>query len=156
MPEYLNPVHLKRLEIHGFKTFADKTEIHFTPGVTCVIGPNGSGKSNIADAILWVLGENNVRELRGSSAQDIIFAGNDRRRPLGMAEVSLTVDNGGGLLPLDFAEITVTRRLYRSAAARANGGRQAWRDLEEIAHDDEVGEVGDRRVRVAVDGHDRA
>src|SRR5689334_24110476 len=107
-------MYLKRLEILGFKTFAERTELHFAPGVTAVIGPNGSGKSNISDAILWVLGENNVRSLRGSSAQDVIFAGNERRRALGMAEVSLTIDNSGGILPLDFSEITVTRRLYRS------------------------------------------
>src|SRR5687767_12935583 len=99
-------MYLKRLEILGFKTFAEKTELHFSPGLTAVIGPNGSGKSNIADAILWVLGENNVRELRGSTAQDVIFAGNDRRKPLGMAEVALTIDNSARILPLDFSEIT--------------------------------------------------
>ena len=74
-------MYLKRLEILGFKTFAERTELHFAPGVTAVVGPNGSGKSNIADAILWVLGENNVRSLRGATAQDVIFAGNERRRP---------------------------------------------------------------------------
>src|SRR5947199_6474981 len=107
-------MNLKRLQIHGFKTFADKTEIQFSPGVTAVIGPNGSGKSNIADAILWVLGENNVRSLRGSSAQDVIFAGNERRRPLSMAEVALTIDNSTRILPLDFSEVTVTRRIFRN------------------------------------------
>jgi len=82
--------------------------------VTAVIGPNGSGKSNVGDAVLWVLGEQNIRALRGSTSQDVIFAGNDRRKPLGMAEVSLTIDNSARILPLEFAEVTVTRRVYRS------------------------------------------
>ncbi|MEN6372517.1 MAG: chromosome segregation protein SMC [Armatimonadota bacterium] len=107
-------MHIKRLEIQGFKTFADRTELELTSGITAVVGPNGSGKSNIADAITWVLGEQNVRNLRGSKSQDVIFAGSERRKPLGMAEVSLTVDNTCGSLPLDFSEVTVTRRVYRS------------------------------------------
>src|ERR1051326_5110529 len=107
-------MYLKRLEIFGFKTFAEKTEILFTPGVTAVIGPNGSGKSNVGDAIVWVLGEQNIRALRGNSPQDVIFAGNERRKPLGMAEVSLTIDNTERILPLQFSEVTVTRRVYRS------------------------------------------
>src|SRR5947208_11873255 len=107
-------MYLKRLEILGFKTFAERTELLFTPGVTGVIGPNGSGKSNISDAILWVLGENNVRSLRGSTPQDIIFAGNERRKPLSMAEVALTIDNSARILPLEFSEVTVTRRIYRN------------------------------------------
>lgn len=105
---------LKKLEIQGFKSFADRTEILFTPGVIAVVGPNGSGKSNISDAILWVLGEQNVRALRGQKYEDVIFAGTDKRRPVGMAEVSLTVDNSSGKLPIDFSEVTVTRRAYRS------------------------------------------
>ncbi|MCL6588684.1 MAG: chromosome segregation protein SMC [Firmicutes bacterium] len=105
---------LKKLEIQGFKSFADRTEILFTPGVIAVVGPNGSGKSNISDAILWVLGEQNVRALRGQKYEDVIFAGTDKRRPVGMAEVSLTVDNSSGKLPIEFSEVTVTRRAYRS------------------------------------------
>jgi len=105
---------LKRLEIQGFKSFADRTEIVFSPGVIAVVGPNGSGKSNISDAILWVLGEQNVRNLRGQKYQDVIFAGTDKRRSVGMAEVSLTVDNSDGKLPLEFSEVTITRRAYRS------------------------------------------
>lgn len=134
-------MYLKQLDIHGFKTFAEKTQIVFTPGITCVIGPNGSGKSNISDAILWVLGENNVRSLRGSTAQDIIFAGNDRRRPLGMAEVSLTIDNSGGILPLDFSEITVTRRLYRSGESEFLINKVSCRlkDIYELFLDTGVG-----------------
>jgi chromosome segregation protein len=107
-------MYLKRLDIQGFKTFADKTQIVFTPGITAVVGPNGSGKSNIADAVLWVLGEGNVRSLRGQTSQDVIFAGNAKRRPVGLAEVSLTIDNSSKILPLEFSEVTVTRRVYRS------------------------------------------
>src|SRR5438445_4663732 len=107
-------MYLKRLEIFGFKTFAEKTEILFTPGVTAVVGPNGSGKSTMGDAVLWVMGEQNIRALRGNTSQDVIFAGNDRRKPLGMAEVSLTIDNSARILPLEFSEVTVTRRVYRS------------------------------------------
>lgn len=134
-------MYLKELHIHGFKTFAEKTQIVFTPGITCVIGPNGSGKSNISDAVLWVLGENNVRSLRGSSAQDVIFAGNDKRRPLGMAEVSLTLDNSTQILPLDFAEVTVTRRLYRSGDSEFFINKVSCRlkDLYELFLDTGVG-----------------
>lgn len=107
-------MHLKKLQLHGFKTFADRTEIDFSQGVTAVVGPNGSGKSNIADAILWVLGEQKASAVRGSTAKDVIFSGSDKRRPMGMAEVSLTVDNSDGKLPVDFAEVTITRRAYRT------------------------------------------
>lgn len=105
---------LKRLTLHGFKTFADKTEITFAEGVTAIVGPNGSGKSNLLDALTWCLGEQKASSLRASRAQDVIFAGSSRRKPMGMAEVSLTVDNEDRFLPLDFAEVTVTRRIYRS------------------------------------------
>ncbi len=105
---------LKRLQLHGFKTFAEKTEVEFAEGVTAVVGPNGSGKSNIGDAILWVLGEQKASALRGTKASDVIFAGSEGRKASGMAEVSLTVDNADGTLPLDFAEVTITRRAYRT------------------------------------------
>ena len=105
---------LKRLTLHGFKTFADKTEIEFAPGVMAIVGPNGSGKSNLLDALTWCLGEQKASNLRATRAQDVIFAGSGRRKPMGMAEVSLTVDNEDRFLPLDFAEVTVTRRIYRS------------------------------------------
>lgn len=108
---------LKRLELFGFKTFADRTVLDFPGGITAVVGPNGSGKSNVADAILWALGESNVRHLRGERVQDVIFAGAGNRRSLGMAEVSLTFDNSSGRLPVDEPEVTVTRRLYRSGDA---------------------------------------
>ena len=104
---------LKRLEAYGFKSFADKIEIEFDHGVTAIVGPNGSGKSNITDAIRWVLGEQNVRNLRGTKSEDIIFTGSSSRKPLGIAEVTLTLLNDGDL-SLPFDEITVTRRLFRS------------------------------------------
>ena len=107
-------MYLKRLEIHGFKSFADKTVMEFKPGITLVVGPNGSGKSNIADAVRWALGEQSVKSLRGGKMEDVIFAGSEKRRSLGMAEVSLTIDNSSGIFPLEFNEVTVTRRLYRS------------------------------------------
>ena len=108
---------LKRLEIHGFKSFGEKTALEFGRGITAIVGPNGSGKSNIADGIRWVLGEQSARSLRGDTMQDIIFAGSDGKRPLGMASVSLTLGDCQGSLGLDFDEVTVTRRVYRSEKA---------------------------------------
>jgi len=105
---------LKKLQLHGFKTFADKTEVEFADGVTAIVGPNGSGKSNIGDGILWVLGEQKASALRGTKAADVIFAGSEGRRAMGMAEVSLTVDNSDGGLPVEFGEVTITRRAYRT------------------------------------------
>lgn len=107
-------MYLKRLEILGFKSFAEKTELEFTPGITAVVGPNGSGKSNVSDAIRWVLGEQSARALRGGSMADVIFAGSDGKRAMGFAEVSLVLDNSDGALPLDFTEVMVTRRVDRS------------------------------------------
>lgn len=132
---------LKKLEIQGFKSFADRTEVVFTPGVTAVVGPNGSGKSNISDAILWVLGEQNVRAIRGQKAQDVIFAGTDKRRPIGMAEVSLTVDNSSGKLPLDYSEVTVTRRAFRSGESEffINKTPCRLKDIYELFMDTGVG-----------------
>jgi len=134
-------MHLKRLELFGFKTFADRTELEFLPGVTAVVGPNGSGKSNIADAIQWVLGEQSMRSLRSLSAQDVIFAGTHRRRPLGFAEASLTFDNETRSLPLDFDEVTVTRRLYRSGESDylINKVPCRLRDIHELFLDTGVG-----------------
>lgn len=134
-------MHLRRLELYGFKSFADRTELEFKPGITAVVGPNGSGKSNISDAILWALGEQNVRHLRGEGAQDVIFAGTDRRRPLGMAEVTLYLDNSSGVLPLDFTEVTVTRRVYRSGESEffINRTPCRLRDIYELFLDTGVG-----------------
>ena len=107
-------MYLKRLELQGFKSFADKTVLEFKPGITSVIGPNGSGKSNISDSIRWVLGEQSMKSLRGSKALDIIFAGTQNRKSLGFAEASLVFDNADGALPIEYTEVTVTRKIYRS------------------------------------------
>ena len=107
-------MYLKRLEMQGFKSFADKTVLEFMPGITSVIGPNGSGKSNISDAIRWILGEQSMKSLRGTKNQDIIFAGTQNRKSLGFAEASLIFDNTDGTLPIEYSEVTVTRKIYRS------------------------------------------
>ncbi len=107
-------MYLKRLELQGFKSFADKTVLEFRPGITGVIGPNGSGKSNISDSIRWVLGEQSIKSLRGSKSLDIIFAGTQNRKSLGFAEASLVFDNTDGTLPIEYTEVTVTRKIYRS------------------------------------------
>ncbi len=108
-------MHLRRLELQGFKTFADRTELEFGPGITAIVGPNGSGKSNLFDAIRWVLGETSHRALRTHRTEDVIFAGTSTRRPHGLAQVELTLDNTGGLLPVAFTEVTVTRRATRAS-----------------------------------------
>ncbi len=132
---------LKKLQLLGFKTFADKTEIEIDKGLTAIVGPNGCGKSNIVDALLWVLGEQNPRLLRGNSAQDVIFNGTDKRKPLGMAEVRLTIDNSDKTLPLDFAEVTVTRRIYRSGESQylLNNAPCRLKDIVEMFLDTGVG-----------------
>ena len=107
-------MYLKRLELQGFKSFADKTVLEFMPGITSVIGPNGSGKSNISDAIRWVLGEQSMKSLRGTKSMDIIFAGTENRKSLGFAEASLIFDNTDGVLPIEYSEVVVTRKIYRS------------------------------------------
>ncbi len=107
-------MHLKKVELLGFKSFADRTEVEFVPGITAIVGPNGSGKSNITDAVRWVLGEQSAKNLRGGKMEDIIFAGSDSRKAINYSEVSLTLDNEDHSLDLEYAEVTVTRRLYRS------------------------------------------
>ncbi len=107
-------MHLKQLELQGFKSFADKTILEFKPGITAVIGPNGSGKSNISDSIRWVLGEQSMKSLRGAKSEDIIFAGTQNRKPVGFAEASIVIDNSDGTLPIEYSEVTVTRRIYRT------------------------------------------
>ncbi|MBC9783366.1 chromosome segregation protein SMC [Heliobacterium chlorum] len=135
---------LKRIEINGFKSFADKTDIVLSPGLTVVVGPNGSGKSNVADAIRWVLGEQSPRSLRGAKMEDVIFAGSDRRKPVGMAEVSITLNNEKGLLPVDFREVTVTRRVFRSGDSDYLLNRSPCRlkDLQELFADTGLGREG--------------
>lgn len=134
-------MHLKSLELHGFKSFADKTNIQFGSGISVVVGPNGSGKSNVADAIRWVLGEQSVKMLRGSKMEDIIFAGTKKRRPLGMAEVSLTLDNNDGHLPVDYTEVTITRRSYRSGESEylINNSICRLRDIYDLFVDTGIG-----------------
>jgi chromosome segregation protein len=137
-------MYLKKLEIHGFKSFADKTALEFRPGITLVVGPNGSGKSNIADAVRWVLGEQSVKSLRGGKMEDVIFAGSEKRRSLGMAEVSLTIDNTAGDFPMSYSEVTVTRRLYRSGESDYLINRTPCRlkDIHELFMDTGVGREG--------------
>lgn len=114
MAQKVKNMYLKRLELQGFKSFADKTVLELMPGITSVIGPNGSGKSNISDAIRWVLGEQSMKSLRGAKALDVIFAGTQNRKSLGFAEASLVFDNNDGELPIEYTEVTVTRKIYRS------------------------------------------
>ena len=134
---------LKRLEAYGFKSFADKITIDFDHGITAIVGPNGSGKSNITDAIRWVLGEQNVRNLRGTKAEDIIFTGSASRRALGVAECSLVFDNDG-TLPVDFREVVVTRRLYRSGESEffINRSRCRLKDIYNLFADTGIGHDG--------------
>src|SRR5438093_7878754 len=107
-------VFLKSLTVRGFKSFAEKTVLDFTPGVAIIVGPNGSGKSNLVDAIAWVLGEQGAKTLRGGKMEDVIFAGTPNRPASGRAEVGLTIDNSSGVLPIDFTEVTISRTLFRS------------------------------------------
>ncbi|MFM9277356.1 chromosome segregation protein SMC [Paenibacillus jiagnxiensis] len=132
---------LKRIELAGFKSFADKTEMEFVRGITAVVGPNGSGKSNISDGIRWVLGEQSAKSLRGGKMEDIIFAGSDARKAVNYGEVSLTLDNEDQALPLDFGEVTVTRRVHRSGESEYFINRQACRlkDITELFMDTGIG-----------------
>ena len=135
---------LKKLEIYGFKSFAQRTEVVFNGGITGIVGPNGSGKSNIGDAVKWVLGEQNPRELRGGSMQDVIFNGTEKRKKLAYAEVTLTFDNEDGALKTNFAEVAVTRRLYRNGDSEYYLNKQACRlkDIKELFYDTGVGKEG--------------
>ena len=137
-------MYLKRLELQGFKSFADKTVLEFMPGITTVIGPNGSGKSNIADAIRWVLGEQSMKELRGGKSMDIIFAGTQTRKSLGFAEVSLVFDNTDGKLPIEYQEVIVTRKLYRSGETGyyINKVQCRLKDILELFMDTGIGKDG--------------
>lgn len=135
---------LKAIEIRGFKSFADKTELDFKKGVTAVVGPNGSGKSNISDAIKWVLGEQSVKSLRGGKMEDVIFAGTQFRKPVSLAQVILTLDNTDGALPVDYNDVTITRRIYRSGESEyyINNTKCRLKDVQELFMDTGIGKEG--------------
>jgi chromosome segregation protein len=134
-------VHLKSLTVKGFKSFASSTTLALEPGITCVVGPNGSGKSNVVDAIAWVLGEQGAKSLRGGKMEDVIFAGTSGRAPLGRAEVTLTIDNTDGALPIDYTEVSITRRMYRSGESEyeINGDHCRLLDIQELLSDSGIG-----------------
>ena len=134
-------MYLKRVELAGFKSFADRTELEFVPGITGVVGPNGSGKSNITDAIRWVLGEQSAKSLRGGKMEDIIFLGSDSRKPVNFAEVSLTLDNQDRSLDIEYSEVTITRRLFRSGESEYFLNKQSCRlkDIIELLMDTGLG-----------------
>ena len=134
-------MYLKSLTLKGFKSFADRTVLKFEPGVAAIVGPNGSGKSNISDAVLWVLGERNAKNLRGQSMEDVIFAGSSARKPVSVAEVELLLDNSDGTLPVDFAEVSIGRRMYRSGESEylINGNVVRRMDVLDILHDSGLG-----------------
>lgn len=135
---------LKKIEIQGFKSFADKTEVIFLDGITTIVGPNGSGKSNISDAVRWVLGEQSVKTLRGAKMEDVIFAGTEARKKVGFAEVSMYLDNSDISLPIEFKEVVVTRRVYRSGESNylLNGSECRLKDIQELFMDTGVGRDG--------------
>ncbi|WP_077798908.1 chromosome segregation protein SMC [Streptomyces sp. JHA26] len=134
-------MHLKALTLRGFKSFASATTFRFEPGITCVVGPNGSGKSNVVDALSWVMGEQGAKSLRGGKMEDVIFAGTTGRPPLGRAEVSLTIDNSDGALPIEYAEVTITRIMFRNGGSeyQINGDTCRLLDIQELLSDSGIG-----------------
>ena len=134
-------MHLKSLTLKGFKSFASATTLRFEPGITCVVGPNGSGKSNVLDALRWVMGTQGAKDLRGGKMEDVIFAGTAGRAPLGRAEVTLTIDNADGALPIEYAEVSITRRMFRDGASEyeINGDRCRLMDVQELLSDSGIG-----------------
>ncbi|MFJ3661352.1 AAA family ATPase [Streptomyces sp. NPDC090119] len=134
-------MHLKALTLRGFKSFASATTLRFEPGITCVVGPNGSGKSNVVDALSWVMGEQGAKSLRGGKMEDVIFAGTTGRPPLGRAEVSLTIDNSDRALPIEYAEVTITRTMFRNGGSeyQINGDTCRLLDIQELLSDSGIG-----------------
>ncbi|NUW45338.1 chromosome segregation protein SMC [Nonomuraea rhodomycinica] len=134
-------MHLKTLTLRGFKSFASATVLRFEPGITCVVGPNGSGKSNVVDALAWVMGEHSAKSLRGGKMEDVIFAGTSSRPPLGRAEVTLTIDNTDGALPIDYTEVTISRLMFRSGQSEyaINGDTCRLLDIQELLSDSGIG-----------------
>ena len=135
---------LKSIEMQGFKSFADKIYLDFNSGITAIVGPNGSGKSNISDAIRWVMGEQSIKSLRGSKMEDVIFAGTEKRKALGFAEVTLNLNNEDKIFDIDFPEVQVTRRLYRSGESEyyINKTLCRLRDVHELFMDTGLGRDG--------------
>ncbi len=134
-------MYLKSLTLKGFKSFASSTTLRFEPGITCVVGPNGSGKSNVVDALAWVMGEQGAKTLRGGKMEDVIFAGTSSRAPLGRAEVTLTIDNSDGVLPIEYSEVSITRRMFRDGAGEyeINGNSCRLMDVQELLSDSGIG-----------------
>ncbi|MEC3976323.1 chromosome segregation protein SMC, partial [Amycolatopsis sp. H20-H5] len=134
-------MHLKSLTLKGFKSFASATTLRFEPGITCVVGPNGSGKSNVLDALRWVMGTQGAKDLRGGKMEDVIFAGTAGRAPLGRAEVTLTINNADGALPIDYSEVSITRRMFRDGASEyeINGSGCRLMDVQELLSDSGIG-----------------
>ena len=137
-------MYLKSIEVQGFKSFANKIVFDFHNGITGIVGPNGSGKSNVADAVRWVLGEQRVKQLRGGNMQDVIFSGTENRKPLSYASVAITLDNSDHQLAVDFEEVTVTRKLYRSGESEylLNGSTCRLKDINELFYDTGIGKEG--------------
>ena len=137
-------MYLKSIEVQGFKSFANKIKFEFHNGITGIVGPNGSGKSNVADAVRWVLGEQRVKQLRGGTMQDVIFSGTENRKPLSYASVAITLDNSDHKLPVEYEEVTVTRKLYRSGESEylINGSACRLKDINEMFYDTGIGKEG--------------
>ncbi|WP_048697297.1 chromosome segregation SMC family protein, partial [Nostocoides australiense] len=134
-------MYVKTLTLKGFKSFASATTFRLEPGVTCIVGPNGSGKSNVVDALAWVMGEQGAKSLRGGKMEDVIFAGTSGRAPLGRAEVTMTIDNTDGALPIDYTEVTISRTMFRGGGSEyaINGTHCRLLDIQELLSDSGIG-----------------
>lgn len=137
-------MYLKSIEVQGFKSFANRLVFEFHNGITGIVGPNGSGKSNIGDAVRWVLGEQSAKQLRGGKMEDVIFAGTELRKPVSYASVAITIDNSDHALPIDFAQVTITRKVFRSGESEylMNGSACRLRDINELFYDTGIGKEG--------------